>query len=232
MKMLQRQALASTIFVAIAAILPNSGRADPVTEASAALSELHAELMAIVSSQEGDASRVRALLEHSLTSNLDLTHMAAEALGANFELMDKRQFAEFSREYSRFLTYLYLQEISWVKQDGGDFEIVAAKLDSKNGGVALQTRAAMRSSMANVSRRRRGSYPSSLEGSYRMKKERGQWIIMSIRFNGVDLNRVFGAQFAALLEKRSPESLIEELQERNAENAKRNPFEKKKRGSK
>jgi ABC-type transporter MlaC component len=152
--------------------------------------------------------------------------MAAEALGANFELMDKRQFAEFSREYSRFLTYLYLQEISWVKQDGGDFEIVAAKLDSKNGGVALQTRAAMRSSMASVSRRRRGSYPSSLEGSYRMKKERGQWIIMSIRFNGVDLNRVFGAQFAALLEKRSPEFLIEELHERNAENAKSNPFEK------
>jgi len=231
MKMLQRQALASTIFVATAVILPNSGRADPVTEASAALSGLHAEMMDIVRSQEGDASRVRALLEHFLTSNLDLPHMAAEALGANFELMDKRQFAEFSREYSHFLTYLYLKEISWVKQDGGDFEIVAAKFDSKNGEVALQTRAAMRSTMANVSRRWRDSYPTSLKGSYRMKKERGQWRIVSIRFNEVDLNGVFGAQFAALLDKRSPEFLVEKLQQRNAENAKKNPFEKKRRGT-
>jgi len=224
MDMSHRQALASTAF-AVAMILPCPGLADPVAEASAALSAMHADLIAIIRDEAEDPSRRRPLVEHFLTSNLDLTRMVTEALGTHFELMNKTQFAEFSREYSHFLTYVYLQEMSWVRPDGGDFEIVGAELDPKSGAVEIQTRAAMRSSMANVAAaRQRRSNRNVFEGSYLLNQRHGRWNIVAMRFNGVDLNRVFAAQFAAMLEKRSPESLIEELRKRNLENAGKDPF--------
>jgi ABC-type transporter MlaC component len=224
MNMSHRRALASTAF-AIAMILPYPGLADPAAEASAALSAMHADLIAILSDEAMDPSRRRPLVEHFLTSNLDLTRMVTEALGLHFELMNKTQFAEFSREYSHFLTFVYLQEMSWVRRDGGDFEVVAAEFNQRSGEVELQTRAAMRSSMANVaSARQRQSNRTVFEGSFRMSQRRGRWNIVAMRFNGVDLNRVFAAQFAALLERSSPDSLIEELRKRNRENAGKDPF--------
>jgi ABC-type transporter MlaC component len=115
--------------------------------------------------------------------------------------------------------------MSWVRRDGGDFEIVAAEFNQRSGEVELQTRAAMRSSMANVaSARQRQSNRTVFEGSFRMSQRRGRWNIVAMRFNGVDLNRVFAAQFAALLERSSPDSLIEELRKRNRENAGKDPF--------
>jgi ABC-type transporter MlaC component len=224
MDMSHRQALAATAF-AVSMILPCPGLADPAAEASAALSAMNAELIAIIRDEAVDPSRRRPLVEHFLTSNLDLTRMVTDALGPYFELMSKTQFAEFSREYSHFLTYVYLQEMSWVRRDGGDFEIVGAELDPKSGEVELQTRAAMRPSMANVpDARQRRSNRTVFEGSFRMSQRRGRWNIVAMRFNGVDLNRVFAAQFAAMLERRSPDSLIEELRKRNRENADKDPF--------
>lgn len=222
--MFHRRALA---FAALAAaMIPSApGLADPVSEARAALSAMHAEMTAIVRDEAENPARRRALLEHFLTSNLDLTGMAAEALGTHLELMDKAQFAEFAREYSHFLTYVYLQEISWVKRDGGDFEIVGAELDPESGAVQIETRAALRTSMANVAvARQRRSKQLAFEGSYRLLERHGRWSIVAMRFNGVDLNRVFGAQFAAMLDGRSPEALIEELRKRNRDNAGRDPF--------
>jgi ABC-type transporter MlaC component len=222
--MSHRQAPALTAFAA-AMLLPCPGLADPVAEARAALSVMHADMTAIVRDEAENPSHRRALLEHFLTANLDLTRMAAEALGTHFELMNKAQFAEFASEYSHFLTYVYLREISWVKRDEGDFEIVGAELNPESGAVKIETRAAMRSSMANVAvARQRRSKQTAFEGSYLLSQRHGRWNIVAMRFNGVDLNRVFGSQFASMLEKRSPESLVEELRERNRANAGKDPF--------
>lgn len=210
--------------LALATTLPSSALADPAAEAKAALAKMHAEMVSILRQEKSDPTAKRALLEHFLTSNLDLARMAAEALGPHFKAMSKREFAEFSEEYSHYLTYLYLREISWVKEDGAGFEIVDARLDAKTGEVRLETRAPTRSSMANVAPRRTQRHRVELEGSYVLRERHGRWKIVAIRFNGVDLNRVFGAQFDSILESQSPEALIEKLQRSNEENRDENPF--------
>jgi ABC-type transporter MlaC component len=219
----RRQALALVV-LALVTVLPSAARADPATEAKAALSKMNDDVVAIMRQEKTDPIQKRALLEHFLTSNLDLAQMASEALGQHFAAMNKREFAEFSEEYSHYLTYLYLREISWTKEDGGGFEIVDVKADSESGEVTLQTRAAARSSIANVAPRRTQRRRVEFEGLYVLKKRHGKWRIIAIRFNGVDLNRVFGAQFASILESQSPEVLIEKLQQRNRDNQGKNPF--------
>ena len=217
------QALALVV-LALSTALPGAVRADPAAEAKAALSEMNDDVVAILRQEKIDPIQRRALVEHFLTSNLDLAHMAAEALGTHIEVMNKREFAEFSEEYSHFLTHLYVREIAWAKEDGRGFEIVDVEADSETGEVTLQTRAAMRSSMANVAPKRTQRRRVEFEGSYHLRQRHGKWRIIAIRFNGVDLNQVFGSQFASLLERKSPEALIEELRRRNEENQGKNPF--------
>jgi ABC-type transporter MlaC component len=57
-----------------------------------------------------------------------------------------------------------------------------------------------------------------------MVQRRGDWRIVAIRIEGVDLARNFGEQFKSVLEESDADALIAELRKRNVEREAQNPW--------
>ena len=58
-----------------------------------------------------------------------------------------------------------------------------------------------------------------------MRERRGEWRIVSIEIEGVDVSRNFREQFQSLLRSRSPADLTEKIRQRNTANDESNPFD-------
>jgi ABC-type transporter MlaC component len=58
-----------------------------------------------------------------------------------------------------------------------------------------------------------------------LRRQRGDWRIIAIRIDGVDLAHNFRDQFEAVLGRSDPDALIAELRKRNAEREAQNPWE-------
>ncbi len=97
-------------------------------------------------------------------------------------------------------------------------------VNAETGWVTIRTKAKLRSSVAN--RRAQNREASSLRTEYWLRERRaGSWRIAKIRFDGVDLNKVFGSQFASMLKKSTPEEVLTKLRELNTRRDATNPLE-------
>ena len=181
------------------------------TEAAAFVTETQARIASILLTDDRDAGAKRALLMTLLSERLNLSAMAQMALGTRVEAFSREQFGEFVQEYSQYLSSIYLREIAWA--DPSQVAAIAeAKLDPESGRVTVQTHGKLRTSVARIPTRR---MTNEFVSEFVLMERRGNWSIIRIRFNGVDLNRNYGEQFKAVLESSSPEQLLEDLRKQN-----------------
>jgi ABC-type transporter MlaC component len=213
---------ATATLVALLSYAANSALAAEGEKASAFLSDTHRAIAAIRQNEQQSPDEKRALIERVLDKSLDLATMSRVALGKREAAFSRSELSEFIQEYSRFLQYVYLREIAWSDPDDLP-TLKGVEVDPKTGWVTIGTTAKQRSSLGT----RRGQFRKSsvFRAEYVLRERHGSWRIAAIRFDGVDLNRVFGAQFEALLQKSTPAEVLAEIHEQNSRQAATNPLQ-------
>jgi len=213
------------VFVASAASLAlamSSATTANAEEASAFLAETFREISEIRQNGDHDAEVKRALIERVLDERLDLATMSRLALGKQEESFSRSELSEFIQEYSRFLNYTYLREIAWSDpKQIPTFE--NSVVNAETGWVTIDTVGKRRKSLAT----QRGQYrrTNTFRAEYLLLKRHGSWRIAKIRFNGVDLNSAFGAQFESMLQNSTPEEVLAKLRDLNTRRGAENPLE-------
>jgi ABC-type transporter MlaC component len=209
-------------FLVLTAVSANGETTKRAEQADAFLTETHRLISQIRLNDQSSADSKRALIDRLLDEKLDLATMARLALGKREEAFSRSELSEFIQEYSRFLVYTYLREIAW--SDPKDTpRLEGTSVDPDTGWVRIATKAKPRSSIAN----QRGEYRQSsvFRAEYLLRERHGNWRIVQISFNGVDLNRSFGSQFEAVLKKSTPEELLKELHDLNNRRGDTNPLQ-------
>jgi phospholipid transport system substrate-binding protein len=219
-----RPGIRSVVLAAIAAtaVAPGAVAADDAAEARAALQPVLAKLVATARDEKASPEAKRALIEHELTIWLDYGQMSKVALGAQAEKFSSQQVTEFTLEFERYLSDVYIRRIARFREK--EIEIKEASLDAKTGVVTVHTLGGVPLGPYKVvSPRHRENTRADVE--YLLRRKGGDWRILAIRIDGVDLVRNFRDQFQAVLERSDPDALIAELRKRNAEREAENPWE-------
>jgi ABC-type transporter MlaC component len=195
---------------------------DPAAEARAALQPVLVEILATARDESTSAEAKRALVEHELAIWIDYGHMSTVALGPQAETFSSQQRADFAREFERYLSDLYIRRIARFREK--EIEIKQASLDAATGVVTVRTLggAPLGAYRAVASRR---STKQRADVDYLLRRHRGDWRIIAIRIDGVDLAHNFRDQFEAVLGRSDPDALIADLRKRNAEREAQNPWE-------
>jgi ABC-type transporter MlaC component len=196
---------------------------DPAAEAKAALSPVLVEIVAMARGENASAEEKRALIEHELAIWLDYGYMAKLALGARAEMFSSDQRAEFLQEFERYLSDVYIRRIARFRET--EIEIKQASLNAETGVVTIRTLGGVPIDNAYLGLVTRRMWKDRADVDYLLRHQRGEWRIISIRIDGVDLARNFGDQFQAVLQRSDPGALIAELCKRNAEREAQNPFD-------
>ena len=215
-------------FVALAAVLATSipvaaaAAEDPAAEAKAALAPVLVEIVAIARDENASPDQKRALIEHELGIWIDYGYMSTVALGEHIEMFSNQQLAEFSHEFERYLSDVYIRRIVRFREN--EIEVKEARFDEKAGVVTIRTLGgAPLGAFPGLASRR--MWKERADVDYLLRERRGEWRIIAVRIDGVDIGRLFHGQFQAVLQRSDPEALIADLRRRNAEREARNPFE-------
>jgi len=220
-----RSGIRSGVFAAILAttVAPPAGAADAAAEARAALQPVLVKLVATARDENASPEAKRALIEHELAIWIDYGQMSKVALGTQAEKFSKQQVTEFSQEFERYLSDVYIRRIARFREK--EIEIKEASLDAKTGVVTIHTLGGVPLGPYKVvSPRHKENTRADVEYLLR-RKGSGDWRILAIRIDGVDLARNFRDQFQAVLERSDPDALIAELRKRNAEREAQNPWQ-------
>lgn len=217
-----RAVIRSAAFAAGFAAAVAAAAEDPAAEAKAALQPVLVEILAIARDESASAEAKRALVEHELAIWIDYGHMSTVALGPQAEKFSIQQRGEFAREFERYLSDLYIRRIARFREK--EIEIKQASLDAETGVVTIRTLggAPLGAYRAVASRR---ATKARADVDYLLRRHRGDWRIIAIRIDGVDLAHNFRDQFEAVLGRSDPDALIAELRKRNAEREAQNPWE-------
>jgi ABC-type transporter MlaC component len=212
-------ALAFAVLIAQAASADSAP--DPSAEARAALEPVIAKIVTTARDSGISPDAKRALIEHELGIWIDYGHAAAVALGPLADELSSRQLADFAQEFERYLSDVYIRRIARFDENQVVFE--AASLDVKSGVVTVRTIGGAPLG-AYLGARSRRAVKARAQVDYLMRRQRGDWRIIALRVDGVDLTRNFREQFESFLEESDPEALIAELRKRNAEREAQNPW--------
>lgn len=203
------------------AIAPAAGAEDPAAEAKAALSPVLVEIVDTARDEDASPEAKRALVERELAIWIDYGHMSTVALGPQAKMWSSQQRVEFAQEFERYLSDVYIRRIANFREK--EIEIKEASLDAKTGVVTVRTLGgAPLGTYRDVHSRQRAKARADVD--YLLRRQRGEWRIIAIRIDGVDLARNFREQFQAVLERSDPDGLIAELRKRNAERDAQNPW--------
>lgn len=195
---------------------------DPVAEARAAIEPVFARIVSAARSEELTPEQKLALVEADLDRWLDFAFLSVAALGPAAKSFTPEQLAEYSHEFERYVSDVYIRRI--IRYRDNDVEIEGARYDEKSGRVTIQTLGG--ASLAVTGRANRRNWKERAPVDYVLRERHGQWRIVALRIDGVDMARFFGDQFRAVVEREGPDALIAVLRERNAERSQHNPFEK------
>jgi phospholipid transport system substrate-binding protein len=208
--------------VVATAVAPAALAADAAAEARAALQPVLVKVVATARDENASPEAKRALIEHELAIWIDYGQMSKVALGPQAEKFSTQQVTEFGQEFERYLSDVYIRRIARFREK--EIEITQTILDAKTGVVTVHTLGgAPLGPFKVVSPRHKEATRADVE--YLLRRKGGDWRILAIRIDGVDLVRNFRDQFQAVLERSDPDALIAELRKRNAEREAQNPWE-------
>ena len=173
-----------------------------------------------MTNDELSATAKRAIVERQIRDRLALGRMAAQSLGSNIARFNLQEFADFSREFEKHLLFFYLERAATF--EGGDVEITGTESDEETGIVVVKTLGGKRGSLLP---RYEGASKHRAEVDYHMlSNDEGNWQIIKIVIDGIDVDSNFRAQFDSVLSRKSPSAIIKQIRKTNAEKDKTNPF--------
>jgi ABC-type transporter MlaC component len=194
---------------------------DPAAEARAAIEPVLAEVSATARDEQLSADQKRALIEHELSIWIDFASVGLRALGPHAESFSRRQLVEFGQEFERYMLDNYIRRI--VRYRDNDVEIQQTVWDPERGLATIRILGG--ASLAGSARVTRRAWKPRADVDYVLRRHRGEWRIIAVRIDGVDMGRFFGDQFESVLARSGPDGLITSLRERNAEREGDNPFD-------
>jgi len=212
---------AALVAMAVTWAVASSAAEDPAAEARAAIAPVFAGITATARDEQLSPKQKRALIEHELSIWIDFGSVALTSLGPRAEQFSREQLAEFNQEFERYLLDVYIRRI--VRFRDNDVEIRSASYDEKREMATIRILGG--ASLAGSARVTRQAWKPRAEVDYVLRKRRGEWRIVAVRIDGIDMGRFFGDQFEAVLARSGPDGLIGELRQRNAEREGDNPFE-------
>ncbi len=193
-------------------------QANEFAEAEAFMQDVLDELVDIVNDESHSPDEKRALSERLVKKHLALGHMALQSIGNEKENFTHEELVDFSNEFQQHLLHAYNTRIATY--DGNGIEIAASKKDEETGQIIISTKGGVRGIFFQPG----SNKPKKTNATYHLVNIKDEWKIVSIIFEGIDINANFRSQFQAVLTKKSPQEIIKELHLSNALKEATNPF--------
>ena len=192
--------------------------ADPAADAQAFMQAAGGRIRSVVGSDASPDAK-RAQVEEVIEASLDIPFMTRVALGSQAERFSPDELLAFAQEFERHLVNAYVR---WVaRSGGGKAEPLGASYDEKTGVARVELQGEARGSVYRYPRRGAPKPPTQ---AWRLRRLDGEWRILAVSVDGVDITRSFREEFASFLERSTPAELVAELRRRNAEAESSNPF--------
>jgi phospholipid transport system substrate-binding protein len=198
------------LIVSICALLVPLGPAWAEGEASPAVAEMGprevvedtvAKVLAILADEALDTETRRARIEAIAFDVFDFTTMSKLVLARNWKRFTQEQRYTFVREFKAHLSRSYGSRLDRYRQERVD---IVSTREEPRGDVTVVTRV-------------RGGQFDDIEMRYRLRYRNERWRAIDVVIEGVSLIANFRSQFAEVLSKGGPESLIEQLRTKNFE---------------
>ena len=153
--------------------------------------------------QDGDMTKVIALVDSQIMPNVNFTRMTASAVGRNWRQATPEQQKRLQEEFKTLLIRTYSGALAQVKEQTISMKPLRA--------AAADTEVVVRTEVLG-----RGD-PIQLD--YRLEKSATGWKIYDINVLGVWLVETYRTQFAQEISAKGIDGLITALAERNKSNA-------------
>ena len=157
--------------------------------------------------QQGDISKISALVDNQIMPNVNFTRMTAAAVGRNWRQATPDQQKRLQDEFKALLVRTYSGALSQVKDQSINVKPLRA--------AAADTEVVVRTEVLG-----RGD-PVQLD--YRMEKSNNAWKIYDLNVLGVWMVETYRTQFAQEISAKGVDGLIATLAERNKSNSGKKP---------
>ena len=157
--------------------------------------------------QQGDISKISALVDNQIMPNVNFTRMTAAAVGRNWRQATPDQQKRLQDEFKALLVRTYSGALSQVKDQSINVKPLRA--------AATDTEVVVRTEVLG-----RGD-PVQLD--YRMEKSNSAWKIYDLNVLGVWMVETYRTQFAQEISAKGVDGLIATLAERNKSNSGKKP---------
>ena len=196
----------AAVFLSVGAlVLPQVYAADEAPDAliKRVSSEVLDKIKLDKSVQDGDMTKVIALVDSQIMPNVNFTRMTASAVGRNWRQATPEQQKRLQEEFKTLLIRTYSGALAQVKEQTISMKPLRA--------AAADTEVVVRTEVLG-----RGD-PIQLD--YRLEKSGTGWKIYDINVLGVWLVETYRTQFAQEISAKGIDGLITALAERNKSNA-------------
>ena len=196
----------AAVFLSVGAlVLPQVYAADEAPDAliKRVSSEVLDKIKLDKSVQDGDMTKVIALVDSQIMPNVNFTRMTASAVGRNWRQATPEQQKRLQEEFKTLLIRTYSGALAQVKEQTISMKPLRA--------AAADTEVVVRTEVLG-----RGD-PVQLD--YRLEKSATGWKIYDINVLGVWLVETYRTQFSQEISAKGIDGLITALAERNKSNA-------------
>lgn len=142
----------------------------------------------------------RSRIESIAYERFDFQTLSRLVLARNWARFSKDQQAQFMEEFKRYLAVNYGNRIE--RYDQQKVEITGERKEPR-GDVTIQSVV------------RGGEFEGAVI-DYRMRENKGQWLVIDVIVEGISLVSNFRDQFKEVLARGGPEELLQKLREKNA----------------
>lgn len=165
------------------------------------IAELSASVLTTLQDKELSARAKREQFETALKESVDWNIVPKLVLARNLKKFDDGQRERFVASFQQHLVHTY-----WTNTDSFSLRAIDVQRgrEESNGDWSVVTQFQLEGSNSSV--------------VYRMRKDdAGKWMIIDVLVEGVSLVANFRSQFQSLLSSDTPDDVIQQLEEKNAE---------------
>jgi len=157
------------------------------------------EVLAVLAHKDWPSEQRIQAIEAIAFQRFDFPLISRLVLAQSYRRFDEQQRVEFVEEFKNHLSRSYGSRIDRYEQE--QVEITGARLESR-GDVTVLTRIV-------------GGDADGIEMHYRLRENKGQWMMIDVVIEGVSLVSNFRSQFKEVVHKGGPELLLEKLRDKN-----------------
>jgi phospholipid transport system substrate-binding protein len=191
----------SALGLVAAALLAAQGFPDGPAGAEAIVRETVDRVLKALAREDLSPDQRRQKIEEIAYDQFDFSTISRLVLGRNWKRFSPGQRDEFAEQFKILLSTSYGSRIERYEQE--QVEILGRRVETR-GDVTVRTRI-------------EGGKADGVKVDYRLRKKDGPWKLIDVTIEGVSLVSSYRTQFADVLGRGSPDDLLKQLREKNAE---------------